>query len=156
MDTDTTTGENAPTALLLLGCPQVPVQTSVAIYLCHALKAHGILPTIAGTISARKLIDVADPEGHYIGASIDLDACIAAIAEKERDFDQIFVFVHNDGGVSYAGTISAISRGRLIAVVYGEHAEEVAATITFPCEKVVAKAVHNPMPLVHKLKEVLA
>ena len=79
MDTDTTTEENAPTALILLGCPQVPVQTSLAIYLCHALKAHGILPTIAGTTSARKLVDVADPEGHYIGPFIDLDACIAHV-----------------------------------------------------------------------------
>lgn len=143
------------TALLLLGCPQVPVQTSVAIHLCDQLRARGIAPVIAGTGSARKLIEVADPRRQYIGEVIDLDDCIDAIAEKERDFDYAYVFIHNDGGVTYAGTLSAISGARLVGIVYGEHADETAATITFPCEIVATKATHNPMPVVHKLGRVL-
>jgi len=145
----------SPTALLLLGCPQVPVQTSVAIHLCDQLRERGITPVIAGTAAARKLIEVADPKRHYIGEVIDLDACIDAIAGKERDFDHAFVFIHNDGGVSYAGTISAISKARLVGIVYGEHAAETAAAITFPCEVVAVKATHNPMPLVARLGRAL-
>ena len=143
------------TALLLLGCPQVPVQTSVAIYLCDQLRERGIAPVIAGTGSARRLIEVADPKRRYIGEVVDLDDCIDAIAEKERDFDHAYVFIHNDGGVSYAGTLSAISKARLVGIVYGEHADETAAAITFPCEVVAAKATHNPMPLIVRLGKVL-
>ncbi len=144
-----------PTALLLLGCPQVPVQTSVAIHLCDQLRERGIEPVIAGTGAARKLIEVADPKRHYIGEVIDLDLCIDQIAEKQRDFDYAFVFIHNDGGVSYAGTISAISKARLFGIVYGEHADETATAITFPCEVIATKATHNPMPLIVRLGKVL-
>lgn len=143
------------TALLLLGCPQVPVQTSVAIHLCNQLRERGIAPVIAGTGSARKLIEVADPKRHYIGEVIDLDDCIDAIAEKERDFDYAYVFIHNDGGVSYAGTLSAISNAQLVGIIYGEHAEELASAITFPCAILATKATHNPMPVVVKLGRVL-
>ena len=152
MATDT---RDTPTALLLLGCPQVPVQTSVAVHLCDQLRERGIAPVIAGTGAARKLIEVADPKRHYIGEVIDLDLCIDQIAEKLRDFELAFVFIHNDGGVSYAGTLSAISKARLVGIVYGEHADETAATITFPCEVVAVKATHNPMPLVVRLGKVL-
>jgi len=110
---------------------------------------------IAGTGSARRLIEVADPKRRYIGEVVDLDDCIDAIAEKERDFDHAYVFIHNDGGVSYAGTLSAISKARLVGIIYGEHADEVAASITFPCEIVATKATHNPMPVVVKLGRVL-
>jgi hypothetical protein len=143
------------TALLLLGCPQVPVQTSVAIHLCDRLRERGIEPVIAGTGSARKLVEVADPKRRYIGEIVDIDDCIDRIAEKERDFDYAFVFIHNDGGVAYAGTLSVISQARLFGIVYGEHADEVASAITFPCEIVATKATHNPMPVVVKLGKVL-
>ncbi|NLX48790.1 MAG: DUF1890 domain-containing protein [Methanospirillum sp.] len=149
------TETDGKSALLLLGCPQVPVQTSVAIHLCEQLRQRGIEPVIAGTGSARRLIEVADPRRHYIGEVIDLDDCIDEIAEKKRDFDYAFVFIHNDGGVSYAGTLSAISGARLFGIVYGEHADETVASITFPCEVVATKATHNPMPVVVKLGKVL-
>lgn len=149
------TGTEGKTALLLLGCPQVPVQTSVAIHLCDQLRERGIAPVIAGTGAARRLVEVADPKRRYIGEVVDLDDCIDAIAEKERDFDYAYVFIHNDGGVSYAGTLSAISGARLVGIVYGEHADETAASISFPCEVVATRATHNPMPLVVKLGRVL-
>ncbi|HOT94374.1 MAG TPA: DUF1890 domain-containing protein [Methanoregulaceae archaeon] len=151
----TTETGGPPTALLLLGCPQVPVQTSVAIHLCDQLRERGIAPVIAGTGAARRLIEIADPKRHYIGEVIDLDLCIDQIAEHQRDFDHAYVFIHNDAGVSYAGTISAISKARLVGIVYGEHADETAEAITFPCDVVAAKATHNPMPLVVRLGRVL-
>jgi hypothetical protein len=44
---------------------------------------------------------------------------------------------------------------RVVALIYGEHFQEMADLIEFPCEKISAKAVHNPMPLKNKLDEVL-
>jgi hypothetical protein len=142
-------------ALLVLGCPQVPVQTGIALYLVSALKKKGLKPVIAGNQSARVLVEVSDPDRHYIGEVIDLDRCIGELAEKKRDFDLCFVFIHNDAGITYGATIQALSTGSVIAVVYGEHALETAAQIEFPCEKIAVKAVHNPMPLKKKIDEVL-
>ncbi len=146
---------NEKTALILLGCPQVPVQTSMALYLAHALNQQGIRPVIAGTTAARKLMEVADPGRYYISEMADLDDTIDAITEKERDFDLCFVFIHNDSGITYAGTMAYISTARLYAVLFGEHADDLAGEIEFPCEIVAAKAVHNPMPLKRRLDEVM-
>jgi len=143
------------TALILLGCPQVPVQTSMALYLVHGLKEHGIRPVIAGTVAARKLMEVADPGRHDLEEMADLDDMIDEITGKRRDFDLCFVFIHNDSGVAYAGTMSYISQARVYALLFGEHAEDLAKEIEFPCEVVAAKAVHNPMPLKRKLDEVM-
>ncbi|KAF5029538.1 hypothetical protein DSECCO2_647590 [anaerobic digester metagenome] len=149
------TENNEKTALILLGCPQVPVQTSMALYLVHGLKEQGIRPVIAGTQAARKLMEVADPDRHYVSEMTDLDAAIDEITGKQRDFDLCFVFIHNDSGIAYAGTMAYISRARLYTLIFGEHAEELAGEIEFPCEVVAAKAVHNPMPLKRKLDEVM-
>ena len=151
--TETINGEK--TALILLGCPQVPVQTSMALYLIHGLKQRGIRPVVAGTAAARKLMEVADPDRYYLGEMTDIDVAIDEITGKARDFDLCFVFIHNDSGVAYAGTMAYISRARLYALLFGEHAEELAGEIEFPCEVVAAKAVHNPMPLKRRLDEVM-
>ena len=149
------TEKNEQTALLLLGCPQVPVQTSMALYLAHGLSQRGIRPVVAGTTAARRLMEVADPGRHYLGEMNDLDATIDAITEKKRDFDLCFVFIHNDSGIAYAGTMAYISKARVYALIFGEHAEELAEEIEFPCEIVAAKATHNPMPLKRRLDEVM-
>jgi len=142
-------------ALILLGCPQVPVQTSMALYLVHNLAQRGIRPVIAGTPAARKLMEVADPDRHYLEEMTDIDAAIDEITEKRRDFDLCFVFIHNDSGVAYAGTMAYISKARVYALIFGEHAEDLAGEIEFPCEVVAAKATHNPMPLKRRLDEVM-
>jgi hypothetical protein len=142
-------------AALVLGCPQVPVQTGIALYLAYSLKKRGIDPVVAGNRAARMLVEVSDPARHYIEKFVDLDRYIGDLAEKKRDFNYHFIFIHNDAGVSYAATIQALSAAPVIALIYGEHYDEVAETIEFPCEKIAAKAVHNPMPLRRKLDEVL-
>ncbi len=149
------TEKNEQTALLLLGCPQVPVQTSMVLYLAHRLSERGIRPVIAGTTAARRLMEVADPGRHYLGEMNDLDKMIDEITEKKRDFDLCFVFIHNDSGIAYAGTMAYISKARVYALIFGEHAEELAGEIEFPCEIVAAKATHNPMPLKRRLEEVM-
>ncbi len=142
-------------ALVLLGCPQVPVQTSMAIYLVHGLRQQGIRPVIAGTPAARKLMEVADPDRHYLLEMTDIDATIDDITKKRRDFDLCFVFIHNDSGVAYAGTMAYISKAQVYALIFGEHADDLAGEIEFPCEIVAAKAVHNPIPLKRRLDEVM-
>jgi hypothetical protein len=141
-------------ALIVLGCPQVPVQTSIALYLVYRIREAGIVPVVAGNRSAINLLVVADPKRHYLGEVLDLDRVIDQITEKKRDFEFCFVLIHNDAGVSYAATMGAILKARVNAIIYGEHFDEVAASIEFPCEKIAAKAVHNPMPLKKKLDEV--
>jgi hypothetical protein len=147
--------EKQKTAALLLGCPQVPVQTGIALYLISALRKRGVMPTVAGNRAARLLVEVSDPDRHYVGEVMDIDRCVGELAEKKRDFDYIFAFIHNDAGVTYAATVQALSKGAMVVLVYGEHYDQVAAEIEFPCEKIMAKAVHNPMPLKKKIDEVL-
>ncbi|MGP8256537.1 MAG: DUF1890 domain-containing protein [Methanoregula sp.] len=151
MEPDT---HSSKTALLVLGCPQVPVQTSIALYLISRLKSSGITPIIAGNKAANTLLFVADPDRHYLGEVTDLDRVVAQIVEKKRDFDQCFVFIHNDAGISYAATMAAISKARLFVLIYGEHQEDLVSQITFPCTKIAAKAVHNPLPLKKAIDEV--
>ncbi len=152
MDGDATpTGK---TAVLVLGCPQVPVQTSIALYLINRLKKAGITPVVAGNKAANTLLVVADPDRHYLGEVMDLDRAVALISDGKRDFDLCFVFIHNDAGVSYAATMGAISKAKLHAIVYGEHYDEQVKKIEFPCVVIAAKAVHGPLPLKKALDEV--
>jgi len=136
-------------ALLLLGCPELPVQTGVALYLANRLKDAGLEVFVAGTDAALHLLKVSDPKGHYVDAEkmMNLDKCIGALAEKRIDFDLCAVFVHNDAGISYLATIQSISNAKLVAIIFGSDAESISGQIAFECEKLVAKAVHNPMPL---------
>jgi hypothetical protein len=141
-------------ALLLLGCPQVPIQTSVALYLTSKLRKQGIPTVISGNRAARTNIEVADPDRHYIGEVIDIDRCIAELAEKKRTFHYCFSFIHNDAGISYAATVKALSSAAQVLLIFGEHYEEVSSSVEFPAEIIAVKAVHNPMPLKAKIDEV--
>ncbi|MDD1705956.1 MAG: DUF1890 domain-containing protein [Methanoregulaceae archaeon] len=143
------------TAVLVLGCPQVPVQTGIALYLMSILRKKGVRAVVAGNRAARLLVEVSDPERHYVGEVMDIDRYIDEIADKKRSFDYHFIFIHNDAGVSYAATVQSLTGTTVIALIYGEHFQEMADLIEFPCEKIAAKAVHNPMPLKNKLDEVL-
>lgn len=142
------------TAVLVLGCPQVPVQTGLALYLMSALRKKGVKAVLAGNRAARFLVEVSDPERHYVGEVMDIDRYIGEIAEKKRSFDYHFIFIHNDAGVSYAATLGAISKAKLYALVYGEHEEDQVRKIDFPCTNIAAKAVHNPLPLKKAIDEV--
>ncbi|HII06545.1 MAG TPA: DUF1890 domain-containing protein [Methanotrichaceae archaeon] len=142
-------------ALLLMGCPEVPVQTSIALYLAFKLRKRGDEVVVAGTGSALKLTKFADPEGHYLGETMNIDRCIASISEGKRDFDLCFAFAHNDAGITYAGTMSYISKAKLFVLIFGRGAEELAETVEFDCKKLVAKAVHDPMPLKKLIDEVI-
>jgi hypothetical protein len=133
-------------ALILLGCPELPIQTGIALYLASRLKDAGLDVSVAGTPTALQLLKVSDPHGHYVDKKhlLDLDSCIKALVEKRMALDLCAVFVHNDAGVSYLATVRHISRAKLVALVLGHDAEALAAEIECACEKLVAKTVHNP------------
>ena len=141
-------------ALLVMGCPEVPVQMSMVIYLTHKLKKSGWDVTVAGTNAVTKLLKVADPESYYVQKMADLDQTIADIVEKKYDYDICFAFMHSDAGMTYGATFSAISGARLFAVVFGKNAEALGESIDYPAEKIVAVATHNPAPLKNKIDKV--
>ena len=148
--------ENTPerTALLVMGCPKVPVQTSLVLYLAGRMKKAGIRTIIAGTPSARQLIRVADTDGHYINEMKDLDQTINQLAEENLKVTESFVFVHNDAGVSYAASIQSLTKTLTTAIIFGEEATQIAESISFSCRIIAEPATHNPMPLKKKLDEV--
>lgn len=137
-----------------MGCPEVPVQMGIGIYCAHMLNIHGWEVTTAGNPSVINLLRAADPDKHYVKKVMDLDRCIEDLVEKKKEFDLSVVFAHNDAGISYAATVRHLSPGRLVVVIFGRNAEELAASIDFPCEKVAEKAVHNPVELRKKVNEV--
>ena len=141
--------------LLMMGCPEIPIQTSIALYLSHKLSNFGFDVTVAGTDAATRLLKVSDSDGYYAKKLVDLDKTLEDIIEKRNDFDICFAFMHNDAGMTYAATMSAISQARLYSIVFGMHAETLAETIEFDCDKIVSKAVHNPVQLKNKLDKVV-
>jgi len=141
--------------LLMMGCPEVPIQTSISLYLSHKLTNLGFDVTVAGTTAASKLLKVSDSDGYYAKKLVDLDKTIEDIIEKRTDFDKCFAFMHNDAGMTYAATMSSISKAKIYSIVFGRHAEELAQTIEFDCEKIVTPDVHNPVRLKNRLDKVM-
>lgn len=144
--------EERKKALLMLGCPEVPVQTSLAIYTLDLLVKSGAMVTIAGNNAALGLVLSADPAGHYIKDTADLDATIGALAEKRVDADICYVFIHNDAGVSYLATAAALISGKAVGIIFGNDAR----TLAQQCydaglEHIWARAVHNPKPIISKV-----
>ena len=148
------------TALILLGCPQIPIQTSAALYLSGILNKKNVTVTIGGTKAARALVEIADMDGVYTGGDggiQDIDTVIATMAEGTFDTDVSFVFVHNEAGVAYTATIQAISSGTVIAVVFGgETMIRMNELKEIGCPAVSAQGSHNPLPLKRKIDEVVS
>ncbi|MDD4331490.1 MAG: DUF1890 domain-containing protein [Methanosarcinaceae archaeon] len=141
--------------LLLMGCPEVPIQTSIVLYLSHKLANSGFDVTVAGTGAANKLLRVSDSESYYVKKLENLDKTLERVIEKKTDFDLCFAFMHNDAGMTYATTMSAISRAKMYSVIFGRNADTLAETIEFDCEKLVSKVVHNPSQLKNMLDKLV-
>ena len=112
--------------LLMMGCPEIPIQTSIALYLSHKLTNLGFDVTVAGTDAVIKLLKVSDPDSHYVKKMVDLDKTLEDIIEKRTDFDICFAFMHNDSGMTYAATMSGISQAKLYSIIFGRNAEALA------------------------------
>ena len=133
-------------ALLMMGCPELPVQTALALYIANKLNNEGFDVTAAGNKAAISLLLNSDPGKHYIKKVMDLDRCIGALAEKKMEFDLGFVFIHSDSGISYLATLKSLSKAKTVAVIFGK---EIEPLIKESGDSVIiaAKAVHNPTPL---------
>ncbi|MBR1368819.1 hypothetical protein RJ53_04550 [Methanocalculus chunghsingensis] len=142
-------------ALIMLGCPEIPVQQALALYAADRFNDDGWDLTIAGNGAVLNLLRVSDPKKVYIRKMMDLEKCIDELSAKERAPDLCMVCIHNDAGLSYAASIRYLFEGRFIALVFGRDAEALAAEIDFPCDPVVDVAVHNPGKLRRKLDEVM-
>ncbi|WFN35445.1 DUF1890 domain-containing protein [Methanogenium sp. S4BF] len=152
--------EKPDTALILLGCPQIPIQTSAALYLSAILHKKEVKVTIGGTKAARALLEIADIDKIYTGGPEgirNIDTVIDDLADETFDTDVSFVFVHNEAGVAYTATVQAISSGTVIAVVFGGETEVRMKELTeIGCMAISAQGSHNPLPLKKKIDEVVS
>jgi len=145
-------------AIILLGCPESPSQTPMAIYITNKLKKRGYEVTVSSTPSAMKLLEVSDPESFYIDKKIDVESCLESI--QEGSFDLLVGFVHRDAAVSYFVTFENILNIPSIALISErelEVIEEFAKIIkeSTNAEIVSARAYHNPTPIRVKFDKVL-
>lgn len=145
-------------ALILLGCPESPAQTPMAIYITNKLQKMGYEVTTASTPSAMKLIEVGDPEGLYVKNKIDIDSCMDKL--DSGTFDLLVGFVHKDAAVSYFVTFNSILNATSIALIFEKDPEKLEEfeniiSESTNAEIVSARAYHNPTPLRVKFDKTL-
>lgn len=145
-------------ALILLGCPESPSQTPLAVYATHKLVGMGYDVTVASTPSAKKLIEVSDPEEHYIKNKIDIESCLEGLSQG--DYDLLLGFVAKDAAVSYFVTFYHILNTRSLALVFHRDAElleffENSVRENTEADIASARAYHNPTPLRVRLDRAL-
>ncbi len=141
--------------LLILGCPEIPVQQALALYCARQFKERGEELRIAGNKAVLQLIRISDLDKSYVTKMIDLERCIEDLTTRKLKPPICMIFIHNDAGISYAATIRFLFDGRLIAVVFGREADNLGAQLDFSCETIIEKAVHNPGKIRRKIDEVM-
>jgi len=137
-------------ALILLGCPEAPSQTPLAIYTTYSLKKAGYEVTIASTPSASKLLEVSDPDQLYVNKKIDIESCLENL--EENIYDLLVGFVHKDAAVSYFVTFYHILNTKSLAIVFekdGNLLEKFVKDVEDNTDAniISARAYHNPTPL---------
>lgn len=145
-------------ALILLGCPESPSQTPMAVYAAQKLEKMDYDVTIASTPAASKLLEVSDPDEYYIKNKIDIESCLDTL--EEGQYDLLIGFVHKDAAASYFITFYHILQCESIALVFEKDPEllnDFAEMVEENTDaKIVAvKAFHNPTPLRVKFDRVL-
>lgn len=145
-------------AIILLGCPESPSQTPMAVYATHKLTSMGYEVTVASTPSAKKLIEVSDPEHYYIKNKIDIESCLDGL--NEGDYDLLLGFVAKDAAVSYFVTFYHILNTTSLALVFHRDPELLESFENSVKENTdafiaSAKAYHNPTPLRVRLDKAL-
>ena len=145
-------------ALILLGCPEAPSQTPLAVYMVYELTNMGYDVTVASTPSAMKLLEVSDPEQVYVKNKVDIDSCLESL--DEGSFDLLVGFVHKDAAVSYFVTFYHILNTKSIAVVFEKDPDLLETYESLVKEStdatiVSARAYHNPTPLKVKFNRAL-
>lgn len=141
--------------LLILGCPEVPIQQALALYCAHRFGQHGQDLLIAGNKAVLQLLRISDLRKTYARKMMDLDRCMEELSNGNLEPSVCIVFVHNDAGITYATTVRYLTKGRLIVIIFGREAESLGTQLLIPCEKIIEKAVHNPGKIRKKLEEVM-
>ena len=138
-------------ALVLLGCPETPSQTPMAVYVYNRLTKMGYDTTIAANPAASKLVKISDPEGHYNLNIKDLERMLGEI--NEGDFDLLVGFVHKDAAASFFVTFEQILQCKSLALVFSRDADEIEEFVSMIKESesnariVAVRAFHNPSPI---------
>lgn len=138
-------------ALVLLGCPETPSQTPLAVYVFNKLTKMGYDVTIAANPAAKKLVSISDPEGYYKLNIIDLERTLGEISEK--DYDLLVGFVHKDAAASFFVTFDQILNTQSLALVFSRDADEVEEFVNMIQESgsnatiAAVRAFHNPSPI---------
>jgi hypothetical protein len=145
-------------AIILLGCPESPSQTPLAVYATNKLTGMGYKVDVASTPSAKKLLEVSDPEEHYIKNKIDIETCLDEL--EEGDYDLLLGFVHKDAAVSYFVTFYHILNTKSLALVFHRDSEKLeyygnSVIENTNADIVSARAYHNPTPLRVRLDRAL-
>jgi hypothetical protein len=136
--------------LILLGCPESPSQTPLALYTTYKLRKLGYEVTVASTPSATKLLEVSDPEEFYVNQKIDLEKCLENV--NEQDYDLLVGFIHKDAAVSYFVTFYYLLNTRSLAIIFEKDVEKLEKFVNdikqnTDASIVSARAYHNPTPL---------
>lgn len=145
-------------ALILLGCPESPSQTPMAIYAAQKLSKMDYDVTIASTPSAAKLLEVSDPDEYYVKNKTDIESCLDGL--EQGQYDLLLGFVHKDAAASYFITFYHLLQCEAIALVFEkdpnllEEFENLVAENT-DAKIVAVRAFHNPTPLRVKFDRVL-
>ena len=138
-------------ALVLLGCPETPSQTPLAVYVFNKLTKMGYDVTIAANPAAKKLVSISDPEGYYKLKLVDLERTLGEISEK--DYDLLVGFVHKDAAASFFVTFDQILNTQSLALVFSRDADEVEEFVNMIQESgsnaiiAAVRAFHNPSPI---------
>jgi hypothetical protein len=145
-------------ALILLGCPESPSQTPMAVYAANKLAKIDYDVTIASTPAASKLLEVSDPDECYIKNKIDIESCLDAL--EEGKYDLLIGFVSKDAAASYFITFYHLLQCESIALIFEKDHELLDEFENMVAEntnaKIVAvRAFHNPTPLRVKFDRVL-
>lgn len=146
-------------ALLLLGCPETPSQTPMAVYASNKLTKMGYDVTIAANPAAAKLVKVSDPEGYYNLNIVDLERLLGTVSEGE--FDLLVGFVHKDAAASFFVTFDQILNTKSIALVFERDFDLVEEYVNMIEESgsnaniVAVRAFHNPSPIKVKFDKAL-
>ncbi|HJJ88842.1 MAG TPA: DUF1890 family protein [Methanocorpusculum sp.] len=142
--------------LLLLGCPQIPVQSPLVLYVANLVRDLNKIPVVAANPSAKQLVMVSDPKKYYVAEYRDLDQTIGNLANDKVKYHLIISFIHNDAGLTYTTTVASLAQNALIiTIIFGENAYEIDEKIAFSTKKVVEPATHNPRHLLEKIDNVM-
>ncbi len=145
-------------AIILLGCPESPSQTPLTIYAAHKLTEMGYQVMVVSTPSAKKLVEVSDPEEYYIQNKVDIESCLNGL--NEGDYDFLLGFVAKDAAVSYFVTFYHILNTRSLALVFHRDQEKLdffenTVRENTQADIASARAYHNPTPLRVRLDRAL-